>query len=501
MCAHLVKMVAPTHVKAYKLLNIAGRIPCVGNNSQALLARSRELEAEQSALWCKISFHAVASRDLLSKPLYRNDLRVDGKASAESNQRLEALRAGLDFLRNGHRLAAMVEQGVDADAARCYSQLQTGLETARGEMQQRLMAQPALAGDLANRGTSLGQLAAVAKRMSDVSANITDAYRLAMDGDRAGDKGRKLTFRRELQQSLMLCAESLMAGDECVTVLAQEWTLQPAAQTKVAPVSEAVKASLTVPKPVIQEPKKEKDESPVVFGASESAPRPSSMLLEAPSQAPQEVKDLFSPAFAALSPDERYNRVIAKMKELNPGLTGDITCEKTGAEVTRIDIPPTGLTSLWPLRALTSLRELNIFKKEKWEKPRTLQSEVTDLSPLSGLQLVSLNCGRSKVSDLSPLKGMPLQKLYINRTKVVDLTPLIGMPLQRFSYHNTRVVDVSPLKDMHLLGVSCSFDRNRDGNILRSMTSLERINHQSAEDFWKAVDVGNTSQDPDGANE
>ena len=108
--------------------------------------------------------------------------------------------------------------------------------------------QPAVAGDIADSRTLLGKFVAVAKRMSEVSANISDAYRLALDGDRAGDQGRKLTFRSQLQQSLMLCAEALLAGDECVTDLARDWQVRPATQT-TAPASTTVQASLNVPTP------------------------------------------------------------------------------------------------------------------------------------------------------------------------------------------------------------------------------------------------------------
>jgi len=221
----------------------------LGNNTEAIFARRRQLEAEQSALWSKIAFHAVAGRELLTKPLYFYDLKSAEADTVENRQRLEALRAAMDYLRNGNKLAAMVEEGVEADAVRCYSQLQKGVDSARGEMQRRLMAQPLVAGDISDSRTMLGKFVAVAKRMSEVSANINDAYRLALDGDRAADQGRKLTFRSQLQQSLMLCAEALLAGDECVTDLAREWKVQPAVQTTAAPASASVQSLLAVPPP------------------------------------------------------------------------------------------------------------------------------------------------------------------------------------------------------------------------------------------------------------
>ena len=548
----------------------------LGNNVEALLERRRQLEAEQSALWGKISFHAVAGRELLLKPLYFNDLKVDGPDSAESRQRLEALRAVMDYLRNGNRLAATAEQDVDADATRCYSQLQAGMVAARSEMEQRLRSQLALAGDLANKRRSLGKLTAVAKRMNEITANIVDAYRLALDNDRAGDHARKRTFRRQLQQSLMLCAEALLAGDECATDLAQEWKVEPALQT-AAPVSTTVPASLVVsPRPV--------ETPPMQTRGSASIPA---------ADAPPEVQELLTPAFAALSPDERYNRVAAKIKELNTGLTGDIKYKKEGAEVTEIELPAMGLTTLWPLRAFTNLKVLKFSVPKQHSEVTDLSplrgmqlvlldcsrsnvadlsplagmrlrdldcgsTQVSDLSPLRGMKLISLNCSGSKVQDLSPLAGMPLQTLgcgsrplsdlsplrgmklselncdgsgvqelsplvgmplrslcihgtevtdlaplagmpltflNCNRTPVADLTPLIRMPLVTLYLSRTSVTDLSPLKDMQSLrSVACDFKPERDSSILRSIKTLETINHVPKEKFWKGVDAGKSPQ-------
>ena len=247
----------------------------LGNNTEKIQARRRQLDGEQSALWSKIAFHAVAGRELLTKPLYFYDLKSADADSAESRQRLEAVRAVMDYLRNGNKLAAMVEDGVEADPVRCYSQLQKGLEAARSELQRRLMAQPLLAEDLTNKRTPLGKCVAVVKRMSEISANINDAYRLALDGDRAGDQGRKLTFRSQLQQSLMLCAEALLAGDECVTDLAREWKVQPAVQTTAAPVPAAVQSSLVVPvaRPVETPPVKSRESTISATEAKQLADR------------------------------------------------------------------------------------------------------------------------------------------------------------------------------------------------------------------------------------
>ena len=615
----------------------------IGNNVEALLQRRRQLEAEQSALWSKIAFHAVTSRELLNKPLYYCDLT--SVEPGEGRARVEAMRAAMDYLRNANKLAAMVEQGVEADAARCYSQLQEGAAAARGEMERRLMAQPAASGEMADRQTALGQLTAVAKRMNEITANIADAYRLALDGDQAGDQGRKLTFRSQLQQSLMLCAEALLAGDECVNDLAKEWKVSPAKQT-TAPASTTVQASLAAPpqrpvetpRPVVS-PKPAEPQKPVetpkipgdmkgaaisiscsaevrilplepgqlrvytlsrskfenvipelsgwqftsiprhfnssyeirvnqdgvlyAFGwgskgrlgtddiskweaadgaitgggvnycfrrkvaaseiielhgrelqiaaksielvsdgksepATQSAtptPTPAAVAPQ-PGQAwpsfeilakdsPSSIQDLFSPEFAALPSDMQFNRVVAKLKELNPEFKGDISCKKNGNAIREIQIRDGLLGNLWPLRAL------------QFESLRCCGGgDVSDLSPLKGMPLTALFlpcCAH--LSDLSALQGMPLRTLFVNGTQVRDLSPLCGMPVVMLSFKGTFVTDLAPLKTMpNLRHVVCDFAPDRDGALLRSIKTLEQINHIPVQEFWKRVDAGEAPQ-------
>jgi hypothetical protein len=50
------------------------------------------------------------------------------------------------------------------------------------------------------------------------------------------------------------------------------------------------------------------------------------------------------------------------------------------------------------------------------------------------------------------------------------------------------VTDLSPLKGMLLKSLGCDFQRERDAALLRSLTTLERINDKPAADFWKEVD-------------
>jgi hypothetical protein len=44
------------------------------------------------------------------------------------------------------------------------------------------------------------------------------------------------------------------------------------------------------------------------------------------------------------------------------------------------------------------------------------------------------------------------------------------------------------LKGMRLKELHCDFQRERDAAVLRSLTTLEKINDKPADDFWKEVD-------------
>ena len=46
---------------------------------------------------------------------------------------------------------------------------------------------------------------------------------------------------------------------------------------------------------------------------------------------------------------------------------------------------------------------------------------------------------------------------------------------------------MSPLKGMPLKELRCDFQRQRDAALLRTLTTLERINHKPAANFWKEV--------------
>ncbi len=59
-------------------------------------------------------------------------------------------------------------------------------------------------------------------------------------------------------------------------------------------------------------------------------------------------------------------------------------------------------------------------------------SKVTDLTALSGTQLVSLDIERTEITSLDPLAAVTsLKRLNIANTPVTDLSPLAGLSLER----------------------------------------------------------------------
>jgi Leucine-rich repeat (LRR) protein len=124
-------------------------------------------------------------------------------------------------------------------------------------------------------------------------------------------------------------------------------------------------------------------------------------------------------------------------------------------------------------------------------------TQVKDLSVLSGMPLEDLRCQYCGITDMRPLQGLPLQALEIHGNPISDLSPLANSPTQYLNIYKTAIIDWSALKTMRQLKmVALDFDKERDSEILRSVTTLEIINERSAEDFWKWVEGLENKQTP-----
>jgi serine/threonine protein kinase len=147
------------------------------------------------------------------------------------------------------------------------------------------------------------------------------------------------------------------------------------------------------------------------------------------------------------------------------------------AKLNRLFIHNTMISDLTPLQgmALTYLHMAN--------------TQVKDLSVLSGMPLEDLRCQYCGIKDMKVLEGMPLHTLEIHGNPISDLSPLANSPMQYLNIYKTNITDWSPLKTMRQLKmVAFDFDKERDSEILRSITTLEIINEKSVADFWKSIE-------------
>jgi serine/threonine protein kinase len=203
---------------------------------------------------------------------------------------------------------------------------------------------------------------------------------------------------------------------------------------------------------------------------------------------------------ADLSAEDKWNAVLAKLREKNPAFDGKATHAEDGGVITELQFFSDDVDDISPLRALDGLKKLECFGSN-WGK-----GILEDLSPLEGLKLTALDCSGTRVDDLSPLKSMPLATLTCSGTPVKDLSPLAGMALTTLGLDGTQVSDLTPIKDlqvstlriaaskvtnlaplknMPLKELHCDFRPERDSAILRSIKTLRTINGKPRDEILK----------------
>jgi Leucine-rich repeat (LRR) protein len=236
-----------------------------------------------------------------------------------------------------------------------------------------------------------------------------------------------------------------------------------------------------------------------VSGAMSGSPSPTTALLG--------VDEAFVREVAALPAEAQVQRVVAKLKELNPGFDGKAEHKVENGKVTELRFGGRGVADISPVRALRGLEVLYCSGSSKTE-----QSDISDLSALAGTRLRVLQIAYSKVRDLSALRGLPLTALSVNSnyelrdvsplrglglkflgiltTSVDDLSPLDGMELEYLMCNFRRATNLLVLTRMPLKKITCTFKTNSDITILRSIKTLETINDLPVAEFWKRVEAG-----------
>ncbi len=82
-------------------------------------------------------------------------------------------------------------------------------------------------------------------------------------------------------------------------------------------------------------------------------------------------------------------------------------------------------------------------------------TSVTNLLPLKGLLVSTMDLSRTKVTeiDLTVLRSMPVRHLSLSGTAVANLTPLEGMDIRRLDISRTLVTNLAPLRHIPRLCV------------------------------------------------
>jgi hypothetical protein len=202
----------------------------------------------------------------------------------------------------------------------------------------------------------------------------------------------------------------------------------------------------------------------------------------------------FIQSIQKLPPVDGLERVMAKLRELNPQFDGKKNYAVEEDAITELSFSSVGVKNMWPLCALKHLRVLNcpgdaanrrrsefadlspLAEMEDLEELDCSWTNVENLQPLAKLPLNTLRCAGSRVSNLSPLHGLSLVELDLTGTSVTDLTPLKGLPLVALRCKETKVRDLSPLRGAPLKHISFDPLIRGEGELVRSWPRLETIN-------------------------
>jgi serine/threonine protein kinase/Leucine-rich repeat (LRR) protein len=145
-----------------------------------------------------------------------------------------------------------------------------------------------------------------------------------------------------------------------------------------------------------------------------------------------------------------------------------------GAPLASLDLSGNNVVQdLSPLHDLHTLESLNLY-----------HTRISDISALGGLRLKQLKLTGCPVSDLSPLIGAPIEEIDLRDSRVADLSPLADMPIKSIDLTAAPVVNFAPLAKMPL--EKCYFQRNRIGDlaILRGKPLKELV-------IWGCIEARN----------
>lgn len=159
--------------------------------------------------------------------------------------------------------------------------------------------------------------------------------------------------------------------------------------------------------------------------------------------------------------------------------------QKVGNDIVAAELFQSGVKSIEALRGLP-LRVLDLG-----------MTEVTDLSPIEGMDLKTLILENTAIDSLDSIKGMQLEVLKIQNTKITDLSMIEGMPIRELNLlaipiddlttvatlpletlwvPQTNITDISPLQGKPMVSLDIQGTKVDSIQALTGMTTLKRLN-------------------------
>jgi Leucine-rich repeat (LRR) protein len=397
----------------------------LGDKLDILTDRRQQLEEEQSALWCEISFQGVVSEELSDRPIYRFDLKTSSTDPMAADQ-LEAMRAACEFVRLLDHLSSQAETGVITDQGAVYTQWQQAVSAGRRRLEDRLLNLKTMTLDLSDTKNPLTTFAAAGKRLDESADNLKDSWAMIQEADQAHDHQQKNMGRGQLQQALMDTVTTIVTLDQCVSTTANQWNIAPQPGTPApsqqlpdigAPAaSETTAAAPPVPTPAPQS----------------SAPPEAPVPVPVPADAPSVPQQAFDPAT-----NNAAMQILA--------FRGNLTLEVDGRE--RMVLSPQMLPD----------QPYDIVGVSFHSQRRVSDQDL--LNCLRGLRsLQKLDLAFSNISDASLNQILPnlpqLQRLDLDFTRITDLSaPAIGQ-LTNLTYLSLSRTDITDAGLARLAGLA-----------------------------------------------
>ena len=175
--------------------------------------------------------------------------------------------------------------------------------------------------------------------------------------------------------------------------------------------------------------------------------------------------------------------VHARVLWIKSGTLTDLDVVEHMTDVEELHLQGSKLANIAALRAMKKLTQLYIYG-----------TAITDLSPLEGLPIRTLQIESCPLTDLSPVANLKkLERFIVGECPVTDVTPLASSKMTQLNLSCKELTDLRPLAQMPNLQRLQIPKHCRDIEFLRGKESLQYLDtthsHKSVEDFWREFDA------------